>query len=82
MASKLKESLNISATTDILTGETTQVIAQACKGFDADEVIVPSHVRHGFKRFWFGSVAEEIVDAAPCTGIVLKMPEENKVKHS
>ena len=75
MASTLKESLNIKATAEILSGETAEVIAQACKQFGADEVIVPSHARHGFSRLWFGSVAEEIVDAAPCSGVVLKMPQ-------
>jgi nucleotide-binding universal stress UspA family protein len=76
MARKLKESLNINATAGILIGETAHVIAQACKQFDADEVIVPSHARHGFSRLWFGSVADEIVDAAPCTVVVLKMPQD------
>jgi nucleotide-binding universal stress UspA family protein len=76
MAHTLKQSLDIDATADVLTGETAEVIAQACKRFDADQVIVPSHARHGFSRLWFGSVADEIVDAAPCTVIVLKMPQD------
>ncbi len=75
MVRMLKESLNIKATADILTGEIAEVIAQACKEFGADEVIVPSHARHGFSRLWFGSMADDIVDAAPCTVIVLKMPQ-------
>jgi len=76
MARTLKESLNITATSDLLAGETAEVIAQACKKFEADQVIVPSHCRHGFSRLWFGSVADEIVDAAPCTVVVLKMPQD------
>ncbi len=74
MASTLKKSLNIDATAEVLSGETAEVIAEACKQFGADEVIVPSHARHGFSRLWFGSVADEIVDASPCTVVVLKMP--------
>ena len=81
MASTLKESLNINATADILQGETAQVIAQACKKFDADQVIVPSHARQGFSRLWFGSVADEIVDAAPCTVVVLKMPQDKSLSY-
>jgi len=73
MARALKDSLNINATVDILAGETAQVIADSCEKFDADAVLVPSHARHGFSHLWFGSVADEIVDAAPCTVIVLKM---------
>jgi nucleotide-binding universal stress UspA family protein len=76
MARALKDSLNISATVDILTGETAQVIADACEKFDADAVLVPSHARHGFSRIWFGSIADEIVDAAPCTVVVLKMSKQ------
>ena len=76
MARTLKKSLNINATSEILTGEVADVIAQACKDYGADQCIVPSHARHGFSRLWFGSVADDIVDAAPCTVIVLKMPHE------
>lgn len=76
MARSLKQSLNINATTEIRTGDTADEVAQACKELDADQCIVPSHARHGFSRLWFGSVADEIVDAAPCTVVVLKMPHE------
>jgi len=75
MAKNLKEKLNINATAEILEGEVAEVIANACKQFGADEAIVPSHARHGFSRLWFGSIADEIVDAAPCTVVVLKMSE-------
>jgi nucleotide-binding universal stress UspA family protein len=80
MADTLKELLHINITTDIVKGETAEVIAQACKQFGADQVIVPSHARHGFSRLWFGSVADEIVDAAPCTVVVLKMPQDTIIK--
>lgn len=80
MARTLKQSLNIDATAEVLSGETAEVIAEACKQFGADEVIIPSHARHGFSRLWFGSVADEIVDAAPCTAVVLKMPQSQPLK--
>lgn len=80
MAHALKESLNVAATAEIIKGETAaDAIANACKKYDADEVIIPSHVRHGFSRLWFGSVADEIVDATPCTAIVLKMPQQGAI---
>ncbi|MBX9688461.1 MAG: universal stress protein [Candidatus Obscuribacterales bacterium] len=74
MATVLKNKLGISASTEILSGEAADVIAKVCKQIAADQAIVPSHARHGFSRIWFGSVADEIVDEAPCTVIVLKMP--------
>ncbi|MBS1992754.1 MAG: universal stress protein [Cyanobacteria bacterium SZAS LIN-3] len=75
LTASLKATLNITATSEISEGEVAQVIADACKKHGADEAIVPSHARHGFSRLWFGSVADEIVDAAPCTVVVLKMPQ-------
>jgi nucleotide-binding universal stress UspA family protein len=78
MAKTLAGQLGVIVTREIVTGEVAEVIAATCKRFDADEVIVPSHARHGFSRLWFGSVADEIVDAAPCTVIVLKMPQDAK----
>lgn len=82
MARSLKQSLNITATVEILSGEIADLIAKACEEYDADQCIVPSHARHGFSRIWFGSVADEIVDAAPCTVIVLKMPQQKPVRSS
>lgn len=76
MSAVLKEKLNAVVTCSILSGETADVIAKVCKDFAADEAVVPSHARHGFSRLWFGSVADEIVDAAPCTVVVLKMPQD------
>lgn len=74
-AAALTEKLGAKVSTEILAGETAEVIAEVCKRFAADEVIVPSHARHGFSRLWFGSVADRIADEAPCTTIVLKMPQ-------
>ena len=74
MAQGLKDKLNIVASTEIVKGEVADVIARTCKQYGAEAVLVPSHARHGFSRLWFGSVADEIVDAAPCTVVVLKMP--------
>ena len=78
LASALKEKCGITATSEILSGETAEVIAETCKRYNADEVIVPSHARHGFSRIWYGSVADEIVDEAPCAVLVLKMPQGKK----
>ncbi|HEY9786817.1 MAG TPA: universal stress protein [Candidatus Obscuribacterales bacterium] len=75
LSATIKNNLGAEVTTDILAGDVGSVIADVCRRFDADEVIVPSHARHGFSRLWFGSVADEIVDEAPCTVIVLKMPQ-------
>ena len=74
VADELRKRHQATVTFEIATGEADNAIANACKNFGADEVILPSHLRHGFSKFWFGSVAEEIAAIAPCTALVLKMP--------
>ena len=78
-AETLRKQTGLEVSTDILSGETTDSLARLARVLPADEIIVPSHGRHGFERFWFGSVADDIVDSAPCTVVVLKMPQKSKV---
>lgn len=78
----MQQSLNANVSTQIETGEVADVIASVCEKIKADEVIAPSHARHGISRIWFGSVADEIVDAAPCTVVVLKMKKNEKEMNS
>lgn len=78
MTAKIKEKIGASVSTEIAYGEAAEIIANVCKRVDADEAIVPSHHRHGFSKLWFGSVAEEIIEAAPCAVLVLKMPDKTK----
>ena len=73
MARTLKEKLGIVASAEIVYGEILDVIAESCNQHHADEAIVPTHARHGLNRLWFGSVAEQIVDTAPCTVVVPKI---------
>lgn len=75
MKGAIEDNPGFVAHSQIIRGETAEVIAEACKRLSADEVIVPTHARRGFQRLWFGSVADEIADAAPCTAIVLAMPK-------
>ena len=78
MAKALHDTLGITATVEIAAGEIAEVVAAVCKREQADAVIVPSHARHGFSRLWFGSVAQEILEAAPCTAIILKLPAAHR----
>jgi nucleotide-binding universal stress UspA family protein len=78
LAREVSEKLGITATTGILSGEIAPVIAEECKRLSADELIVPSHHRHGFSRLWFGSVADSLVDASPCATLVLHIPQQHK----
>ena len=72
MESLLTEKLGARVSTQIVEGEVADTVTKVCNRINADEVIVPSHCRQGFSRFWLGSLAEEIVAAAPCSVLVLK----------
>ncbi len=79
VAETLRSQVGLEVTTEILSGETSDALARRCRTLPADEMIVPSHGRQGFERFWFGSVADDIVDSVPCTVVVLKMPQKSRV---
>lgn len=72
-ARQLSAKLNATVTTDILTGQIDEGIAETCKRLGADEAIVASHGRSGLSRLWFGSMTEGIIDKSPCPVLVLKM---------
>jgi nucleotide-binding universal stress UspA family protein len=74
MAEVIKGKLAVTPSVEVVTGETADVIANICRTIGADEVIAPTHARHGLARLWYGSVADEIIETAPCTVVVLKMP--------
>ena len=75
-ARRLREKLNATVTTAILTGQIDDGVAEICKRIGADEAIVASHGRSGLSRLWFGSMADAIVDKSPCAVLVLKMPPQ------
>lgn len=74
-AKTIREKSGFACTTDVIYGDIAEVIADSCKKYEADQAIVPGHARHGFARLWFGSISGEIVDAAPCAVVVLKIPQ-------
>lgn len=79
LSAAIDKALGAKVTTEIVPGsDVGSAVADVCTRFGADEAVVPSHMRHGLSRFFNGSVAEEIVGAAPCNVVVLKMAEAVK----
>jgi len=58
------------ASSTILTGEPSVLIAEEAKTFDL--VVVGSHGRRGLDRFLLGSVSHSIVHRAPCSVLVIR----------
>jgi nucleotide-binding universal stress UspA family protein len=62
----------------VLTGEPASSIHEVAKQCGAELIVIPSHNRSGFERWFLGSVAEYVLRDAPCPVLVLKIQEEKK----
>jgi len=69
------EQLNIELTTDVLEGHPCDRIVDTAREWKADLIIVGSHGRKGLSRFTLGSVSAAVVALAPCSVLVVRLPE-------
>lgn len=51
-------------------------ITEYADAVGADLIVIPSHGRHGVKRFVLGSIAERVVRHATCPVLVLRRTED------
>ena len=66
-AYELKQLLDgCSVSFDVMIGNIAEQIALLATNWSADVIVVGSHGRKGVRRYVLGSVAEAIVDLAPC----------------
>jgi nucleotide-binding universal stress UspA family protein len=63
------------ATTEIRTGHPAAEIVAAAEEFDADLIVVGAHGLAGFRRFLLGSVANQVLQSAPRSVLVVRKPE-------
>jgi len=59
-------------TLHVLIGVPHRQISELCTQVEANLVVLPSHGRTGFSRFFLGSVAEQVTRYAPCPVLVLR----------
>lgn len=52
-------------------GDPADQIAEAAEDLDADLLVMGTHARHGVRRLMLGSVAESVLDGAPCNVLVV-----------
>ncbi|CAN5640095.1 universal stress protein [soil metagenome] len=57
---------------ETLLGPVAELIIDEAKAWNADLIIVGSHGRKGFGRFFLGSVAERVAGHAPCSVEIVK----------
>ncbi|MBP6743587.1 universal stress protein [bacterium] len=57
----------------VISGGIAESIIEHAKAWDADLIILGSHGRTGLEKFWLGSVAEKVLNHAPCSVEVVKL---------
>jgi nucleotide-binding universal stress UspA family protein len=77
---KLAETIGeIDVVTSLRVGSPHVQIVQHARDEDIDLVVVATHGRSGLKHALIGSVAEKIVQMAPCPVLTVKHPEHEFV---
>jgi nucleotide-binding universal stress UspA family protein len=61
VAGRLERSSNVSARTKLLCGHAAEAICNAARDHERTLIVMSSHGRTGFGRFWLGSVADAVV---------------------
>jgi nucleotide-binding universal stress UspA family protein len=56
----------VRAFTMMVTGDPAQQIVRMARSMRADLIVVGTHGRRGFSKFFLGSVAERVIATAPC----------------
>ncbi len=59
----------------VLTGDAREVLIAEARASGADLIVVGSHGRTGLTKLLLGSVASHVVAHAPCSVMVVKLPE-------
>jgi len=70
--------LTVELITDVLEGHPCDRIVETAREWKADLIIVGSHGRKGLTRFTLGSVSAAVVALAPCSVLVVRLPENTE----
>lgn len=61
--------------TEVMNGLPAEVIVDEAKRLKAELIVVGSHGRTGFTRFFLGSVSGAVVSHAPCNVMIIRVPK-------
>jgi nucleotide-binding universal stress UspA family protein len=75
-AKKLREA-GFTVATGVERGEARGAIVDRATAWPADAIVVGSHGKKGLTRFLLGSVSEAVARHAPCSVIIVRLPEEH-----
>ena len=61
--------------TEVMCGMPAEIIIDEAKRLNAGMIVVGSHGRTGFTRFFLGSVSGSVVSHAPCNVMIVRVPK-------
>lgn len=67
---------NVTARTNVLAGQPADEIIRETEAEKADIIVMATHGWTGWRRFFFGSVAEKVVRSSPVPVLTIPKPEE------
>ena len=76
MRSELDKAGHGKSVLHVVTGEPASSIRDCAKKVGADLIVIPSHGRGGFERWFLGSVSEHVLRHAPCPVLVLNIKDD------
>ena len=66
------EAAGVKTATMIMTGDPSQQVVRASRSKRADLIVIGTHGRTGFSKFFLGSVAERVVATARCPVLTVR----------
>ena len=73
---KTAEKRGVTVNTNVMMGKPGEEISKFAK--DTDLIVMASHGKKGFNKFFLGSVSEEILRKAPCSVMIIKPNTQKK----
>ena len=73
---RIRQTTHLSVCVAVLEGPVAETIAEHAQSVNADLIVMTTHGRGPFSRFWLGSVADRLIRRVPAPLIVVRPPDE------
>jgi nucleotide-binding universal stress UspA family protein len=78
LAWKIRQATHLSIYATVLEGPVAETIAEYAHSVSANLIVMTSHGRGPFSRFWLGGVADQLIRRASTPLIVVRPPEDGR----
>ena len=79
LVQRLRQNTTVPIQRSLLEGAVADAIDDHAKTIEADLIVITSHGRGAFARFWLGSVADKIIRHAPAPILVVRPSDDSAV---